>query len=578
MTAGVSCVYLTQCTTPNHLQKEPTVAPTKGIFNYPVTRTHQDGYDNFLSGEYGRPADLPTRGDSYAFLRPDDGVDNYFDEKVVDKYRWLEEVDVISPEYAKETSADRERNFIGTRAENDVPDGRFSNRTTKALQTVNTPKSSEVNDWVNAQNAATLQYLQTIPYYNEVRQNIDSLMGRHHYLRKVKKDKLGEIYLFQHEDGFHHITYTDLDGNVKEIFNEKEYSKDKPLYILDRDMYVSKDGSYVALLLTDGNADSNKISLHVLDVKTGQDVTTPISPISRHGNGVLWLDDKSFLYLGVDSSNWISVLRHDVGVKRFNDPVEVAAHHLGESATLKSIEFEGEGNRYLLIESWHGFDSFYIKDRKTNKVYQIHTQKQANAVKNNDAFTPVLIAKFVHLDEKTGDIWFISGENAGLKGEIIKSNLENLKKREVVVSASTEYDQILEATYHGVGEGYFLIEYRKDGVSRMVVTDAKGNKIKDITPLEAGEGSDLYSHIAGKKDSDNTDDASKLAVSEKDESYVSFRFQNTVTPRTVYKYSIEKGEFIDVRRRDLHPFDQNAFETKLVKYTSKDGTQGCGRF
>lgn len=580
MTAGVSCAYLTQCTTPNHLQSQPTIAPTvNNTFNYPKTRTHQEGYDNFLSGEYGRPDNLPNagRGDSSAFLRPDDGVDHYFDEKVTDKYRWLEEVDVISPEYAKESSADRERNFVGTRNENDVPDGRFNNPTTQFLQTIPKQSSSEVNDWVNAQNAVTTQYLQAIPYYDKVRQNIDSLMSRHHYIRKVKKDKVGEIYLFRDEDGFNRITVTNLNGHVKEIFNEESLSKDnnQTIRIVDGDMYVSKDGSYIALFLADGNADSNLRSLHVLDAKTGAEVIKPIEDLSDRYRAIVWTDDDSFLYLR--EVGWrTEIHRHDVGKKRFNDPIEVKGSHVDYSLIV-SFAFEGEDDRYLIVDTKTGrawLDSFYVKDTKTNKVYRMHSKAYENEIgRKKETYALVeALAKFVHLDDKTGDVWFISSENTS-KNEIIKSNLNNPKKREVVVPALAGYDRLLEAVYHNVDDGYFVAKYYKDGVHRLIVLDSKGVFIKDITPLEAGNASDLYSHIVGKKDDDAVDDSAKKLAGETDENYVSFRMQNTITPRMAYKYSIEKGEFIDERRRDLIPFDQNAFETKHVMYTSKDGTQ-----
>ena len=54
---------------------------------------------------------------------------------------------------------------------------------------------------------------------------------------------------------------------------------------------------------------------------------------------------------------------------------------------------------------------------------------------------------------------------------------------------------------------------------------------------------------------------------------MSFRFNAIIKPRTVYKYSPSKGEFIDVRRRDLIPFDENLYESKQILYTSKDGTK-----
>ena len=90
-------------------------------------------------------------------------------KKIVDKFRWLENVDDMNKDYTQETDEDRDRNLIGSLLEDDVKDGLFDNRTRKDLQTVKPKQSSEVNDWVNAQNEVTNQYFDANPIYEQVK-------------------------------------------------------------------------------------------------------------------------------------------------------------------------------------------------------------------------------------------------------------------------------------------------------------------------------------------------------------------------------------------------------------------------
>lgn len=559
---------------PNMAFAQESQATTQKLV-YPTTRIHQEQQDHFMFGEYGRPSNYvgsssTSFSDTSDFPRPDDGIDQYFTETVVDKYRWLEDIDPINPEYAKETSADRERNLIGTRLENEVPDDQFDNRTTKALQTVAEPTSSEVNDWVNAQNAVTNEYLNSIPYYDQIRKNIDSLMDREHLIRKYKFDNIGELYMYRGTDGFNRIRTTDPLGNQTIIYDESLLSSDGRVGVADGDMYPSENGTYVALIMRDGNADSNKYFIRVLDSKTGQDVTTPIQNISYSGLAIAWLDDTRF-YFPTTNGGWPEVHMRDVSKNSFNDKIEVSRKHLAQ--WIEDIWLEGDDNRYLVIQHSSPVENFYIKDLHTGKYYRIHNQKFFDKkYHNNDAFTHGFLARYVHFDPKTLDVWFISEEN-NPKGEIIKSNLNNLKKREVVVTAPTDYDEILEAVWHNRGDGYFLINYSKNGTHRVVVTDSRGNPLRDLTPAEGGNIDDLYSLVASEGSHGQPVDDPLIVNDENNQNYVSFRFYSTTTPRTIYKYNPVRDQMIDVRRRDLHPFVTEDYESKEVMYTSKDGTQ-----
>lgn len=564
----MSSMYLTQCTPISSTtlsSSQPTVSNSK----YPTTRTHQAKEDRFMTGEFGKADYQSSEGRASRAhnvrIKPDDGVDVYFGEKIVDKYRWLENFDQINPEYINETSAERARNFIGTRNESDIPNGQLDNRSIISLQQVGGASSSEVNDWVNAQNATTTAYLERIPYLDKIRQNIDSFYNRHHSIRKMPVKAGGEIALFRGDDTETRIIYTDADGNEKTLWREKD-SK----YVLSGgDMFVNEDGSYVILLLSQGYSDSDQVKLHVYEVATGKEVITPVivGNFGQAGLGYInvnWYDNDTFFYTDL-ATNPGSLLRHDIGVKRLDDPIETSSRHIETIAT--SVSFADRDKRYMVLNTLaSGSSAFLIKDLHTGKYYRPYSQKQVD--KKRDYAEGFIIAKYMYLDDKTGDLWLVSGENDEQRGEIIKTNLHNLKKREVVVPANPNYDTINSAIYHNEGDGYFVINYLKDGQHRVILTNHKGEALKDLSPSLVGQATDLLSYVVGKETGKENTDAK-----EGDENHISFRFQNPVLPRTVYKYSVNKGEFIDVRRRDLFPFDHTQYETKLVKYKSKDGTE-----
>lgn len=577
--AVVSMMYLTACQSLTDTQANQNTSPVikNNTHQYPATRTQEQKQDKFRSGEFGRPAHLVGGGVSSRIatldnpsFKPDTGINRYFGEKQYDKYRWLENVDVIGYEFESESSKDRQRNPIGTRLENDRPNNQLDNRTALSLQQVKPQEKSEVTAWVDAQNQATKAYLNSIPLFEQISKNSASLYDFEHTIRKVKTDKVGELHLFRGADGYERVVRTDNEGNKHELWRETDL--ERGLRDATGDFYVSADGSYFAMYLSTGGADNDAVFLHIIDSLTGKEVRKPKRVGEQINQAVYeanWIDDKTVLYSTADARGVTDIRRYTVGSNRLNDPIEVANGHI-DNAFIAAPSLEGKDNRYLVIPaSKNGVENvFYIKDLKTGKLYRPHDTSLTDRYRNYAEF--YIASKFVHLDEETGDLWFVSGKNDDQKGEIVKTNLHNLNKQEVVIPAHPYYQDIIDAYYHKEGDGYFLINYRKDGQHKLILSDMKGNHLRDLTPAQAGYADNLGGYVAGEQELD-----SKLGVesSGDDESYITFRYQNAGLPRTVYKYSIAKDAFIDIRRRDLYPFKESDYETKLVKYKSKDGTQ-----
>lgn len=544
--------------------------------NYPHTPIHQEELDPFLYGEFGMSANTAaTKNAVYTSNphAPDDGIDHYASGIQVDKYRWLEDYDNIDARIAKETSEDRERNFIGTRQEDDRP---LAQETTQHLQTVPPQTSSRVNDWVNAQNAVAEDYIYQSPIYEQLKKNTDALKNVEHTISRIYRKDFGEIHTYRHADGFRRIELISLDGRRNEIVNEANISVDGKKApdgkaTIRGSTKVSKDGTYTAFFVRQGSADSDPWYLHIVNTKTGELATPIIGRINRTNPAMNWLDDDTIYYTAIEQNRALIFYR-DIGKEKFNDPIAVPLSHV-DGASINSVSFDGDDKRYIIMNTWDSADSVYIKDRKTNETYRLHDKKFFDKVfKYNSSFNNNILAKFVHFDPDTRDVWIISGEN-NRKGEIIKTNLDNLKKREVVLTTPDEFDLMRDAYYHEEGDGYFLVSYLQHGVSRLLLVDMKTGKTKDLTPAQgAGYISELTGNVVGQEVDEEDQEAQKHDP-EASENYVKFRFSNPTFPATDYKYSIAKDKFLDIRRFDLTPFDETQFETKLVFYTANDGTK-----
>lgn len=543
--------------------------------NYPATPAHQDNLDPLLFGEFGRPdyfADSMGGTGGETVLRADDGVDNYFNETIVDKFRWLENIDPIGRTYSDQTQADRERNYIGSRDEDERPEALMDNRVRNLFAAIN-PNApvSKVEEWVHAQNATTLDYITKSPDHAKITEQLQKFLFIRHNIQTIKNDD-NEIEYYRDADGFGRIAITDKKGNTRVILNAKDLSPTGETSI-GRKIFPSPKGTHIAFIQSSGTADSERLTLRVID-QNGKDVTPPVPNAEGEMD---WADENTLYYIG-KNGGWNEVRKRVIGKKSFyHDDIVIATDDI-ENFTPQTVSLESDGDneevkRYVIAEGYANADTFFIKDLKDGKLYRIHNQRYYNQkIAKSDAFDVHILAKLVHFDPKTRDVYFISGEN-NEKGQILKTNLDNLNTRTVMVDAPTAYDEIEKALLHEEGDGFFVIQYRKDGTSRVVLSDLKGNALQELTPDITGYVDTLDNFVYDPKDDkDKNKDATDDDVDAKT-SWVSFRYQNAHTPRTVYKFSPTEKRWVDVRRRDLYPIDPTQFESKLVFVNSKDGTQ-----
>lgn len=580
---GVSCAYLTQCTSiPTTIT--PPLPSGSHAGQYPEVHSHQDNLDHFLHGEYGRPAGI--RGDQKtAGTSPkpnyDDGIDNYAKERMVDRFRWMERaVGIIDPDYnsdpiyGKDTKETRERNLFGSKQEDNVRDGQLDNRTAEFIKTTPTnltdPKLAE---WIDTQDKMMTDYLVNDPIWQKVKGNLNELLDYETPVSKKKYDGVGEIEMVRDFENGMRVFLTDIYGDKRLILNEKDFAHNGlGSFGYSGAPVVNPKGTLIAYATQESGADDDMPTLYVKNIATGEIVVTMENVDT---DNFAWYDDDSFVY-----RKWPQIFRHDIGKKRLHDPMLVDMNTLGMRVGYEEnsphFEFYDAGedkNRYFVMGGGAGVSTFFIMDMKTGYVHQVHDQAYFDKVNKYYAVTYHRPAKLVHFDPDTLDVWFISTELSEV-GDIFKTNLKRPHERRVVVRSPDSYDFLKDAIYHPEGDGYLLITYLKDVSDKVILANTEGKLIKDLTPMELGVATKLVSHVVDDKDNKRgKDDADKEEDKDEKTNFIRFDYSNTITPITRYKYSISEDKFTDARYPVPMPkFNPDDYEIKRVFYPSKDGT------
>jgi len=301
----------------------------------------------------------------------------------------------------------------------------------------------------------------------------------------------------------------------------------------------SEDGKTLAYSISEGGSDWRKII--VMDTETKQIKEDTLVDIKF--SGMSWYKNEGFYYSSYDKpkgsklsakTDQHKVYYHKVGTKQSEDALiyggtpEEKHRYIYGSVT--------SDNRYLLISpkaSTSG-NKLYIKDlsNPNSKLITI-------------------------LDHTESDTYVI--DNIGTK-LILSTNLNAPNQRVVSVDISDprpeNWVDIIPETKNvlgvGTGGGYLFANYMVDAVSKIMQYDYDGKLVREIKLPGVGTANGFGS--------------------KKEETELYYSFSNYKTPGSTYKYNIESG-VSELFIKPAIDFNADAFESKQVFYTSKDGTK-----
>ena len=353
---------------------------------------------------------------TYPTTNKGETVDVYFDTKVADPYRWLED-----------------------------------------------DKSAETGAWVKSQNEVTYGYLAQIPFRDVLKARMEKLWN---YEKISAPFKEGDFTYYYKNNGLQNqsVLYRkDKSGTESVFLDPNTFSKDGTTSL--GGINFSRDGSKVAYSISEGGSDWRKvIIMDAISQKIMEDTIVDVK-----FSGVSWKGNEGFFY-----SSYEKPKGSELSAK--TDQHKLYFHKLGTAQKQDQIIFGAdqkrryvgggvtEDDRYLVItaaNSTYG-NELYIKDlTKPNSpiVTLVDNFKSDNSVIENE-----------------GSKLFIETDLNAPNKRIVTADVNNptpqnwkdfIPETENVLSPST-------------GGGFFFANYMKDAVSVVKQYDYSGKLVREI--------------------------------------------------------------------------------------------------
>ena len=400
--------------------------------------------------------------------------------------------------------------------------------------------SEATKAWVNAQNAVTTTYLSTIPFRDKVKQRLSVLWN---YPKYGSPRQEGEYYYFSKNDGLQNqsVLYRQkgLQGTPSVFLDPNRFSADGTVALAG--LSFSKNARYVAYQISSSGSDWQEAL--IMDLNTGTLIDDTIRYIKF--SGITWQGDEGFYYSRYpvpDASSKLSkqnqfhkVYFHAVGTQQDRD----ALIYEDNDHPLRNVGADlTEDGRFLIVSTTEGTsgNELWVKD----------------LTKGATAFSR-LIEGFKtepEIVDHNGKGWLIVKTNQdapNYKVVLIDPARPAVADWKTIIA---EKNEVLQSV--GTGGGYLFCSYLKDASTKVYQYTYDGKLVREIQLPGIGTASGF----GGKRN----------------QSSFFYTFTSYTYPPTIFSYDIATGVSTVFRKTET-AFDSEAYETRQVFFTSKDGTK-----
>ncbi len=412
--------------------------------------------------------------------------------------------------------------------------------------------SSEVQEWVEVQNKLTASILDGYSGEDIVKKRMLDLFQYDYiqafYFQIAKTEQGPRFFYFYREAGKNQPSLCYQDGENGErvvLFDPLEESKEALVSI---DWFVpSHDGSLVAYGKSEGGTE--KSVLYVMDVEKKEHLSEEI-PQTKWCD-IVWLKNQGFYYSRYPLPGTVSPedenYYHHVYYHKLGDDYKNDVKVFGEGRPKTEHPFLAINEDCTLVAA--GSHRFISSD--------IHVARIDSENPGMLNFVPVIENESVlSQGEFVGNQFYVLTQIDAPNGQIIRYDLSQFSEDEKIPKAKIVIKE---------GDGVIPIDSTKFGIV--------GNKISVVEEKNASSYLKVYDIESGKL-VDDVDFGSKVTVnnvsttSGLDTFYYSFG--GYFYPPTHYSYRDGDSKVLYKPELDL---DDDLFHTKLVWYTSKDGTK-----
>jgi prolyl oligopeptidase len=369
-----------------------------------------------------------TRMITYPESKKIEVVDEYFGEKIIDPYRWLED-----------------------------------------------DRSAETEAWVKEQNKTTFGYLDHIPFRNELKQRLTKLWN---YEKVGSPFKEGNYTYFYKNDGLQnqYVLYRKKnDSDKAEVFlDPNKFSDDATTSLMG--LSFTKDGSKAAYLISEGGSDWRKII--VMETETKKIVEDTLVDVKF--SGVSWNENDGFYYSSYDKPEG-----SELSAK--TDQHKLYYHKLGTPQSEDKVVFgELPEHKHRYVSGYVSEDQNYLFIRASvstsgNRLYLKNIlEPNAPLVTIQEDFE----SDTYPIDNIGETLYLVTNRNAPNK-KVVKVNAQN-PSPENWEDFIPETENVLTV---GTGGGYFFAEYMVDAISKVFQYNNKGALLREVQLPGVGSAS-----------------------------------------------------------------------------------------
>ncbi len=420
----------------------------------------------------------------------------------------------------------------------DVVDDYFGTMVADPYRWLEDDRSDETAEWVKQQNEVTFSYLESIPYRQQIKERLTDIWN---YPRTSAPFKAGGKYFFSKNDGLQNqsVYYMQetLDSEPVLFLDPNTLSEDGTVSLTN--FSVSNDGKYLGYGISRGGSDWQEF--YVKDIESGEILKDHLQWIKF--SGIAWYKD-GFFYnryptpakgdeLKGENKN-SKLYYHKVGTPQDEDVLIYEDTEHPEWSFHASVT---EDEKYLIIgvtESTSG-NALYFKD----------LEKDTPVIKVINTFDK----DYSVIDHVDGQLWVYTNDGAP-KYQVLALDVNQPERSNWTTLLPEEEENVLKGiTLTG---GKIFANYMQDAHSVIKVFTPEGSYLYNVELPSIGTVSGFY----GKADDPET----------------FYTFSSYTYPSVVYKYDTQKNESILYSQTEID-FDIEQYETKQVKYKSKDGTE-----
>lgn len=398
-------------------------------------------------------------------------------------------------------------------------------------------QSAETGQWVEQQNRLTFGILDQIPYRNRMRKQLTDFWN---YEKISSPARHGYFYYYFKNNGLqkqsvmyrrNYSSWTE-----EEFIDPNKFSADGTVSLSGTDF--SKDGSMLALSISDGGSDWKTIVLY--DVRNKKYVDTIRN--AKFG-AVAWKGTDTVFYSTYDRAKGSTELSSK------NQFHKLMRHVIGQPQESDKLIFGGEANPYRYIAGYFtdNEEMLIISAAKHTKKNDIYLMSSATDVNPAVCITSGISATSSVIEEREGKLYIVTDHNAPNRKLVSVYTRQPQHQNWIDVIPQKEYP-----VSFSTGGNYIW----------SVSTEDVRNKVRKY---------DYYGHFIGEVKLPGQGTIGNFGSRTQD-SLIFFTYTNAITPSSIYKFDISSGasELFAAPKLKFNPAD---FETKQVFYTSKDGTK-----